>query len=449
MPRSLDWTQLEGALLQRLGRGAEAAPDLQRWLSISQPSLSRLVRRLSGRVLPFGKARNRRYALRRTARFGQGPIPVFEIGPDAQARQVLVIEPVEPEGYVVDGAGLTPQPFDDLPWFLQDLRPVGFLGRLVPRSLPPGWLPDDARLWSADQVLDYALRFGWNLPGAFVVGEEAVQLLDELGREPPHTVDAPNRADRYAEWAADVIGLGDAGSSAAGEQPKLLAHRREGSAVTPVLVKFSPPRDGRANQRIADLLVAEHLALETLREGGHAASRSTVIVGRERVFLEVERFDRTPEGGRRSTVTLQPVDAEFVGSNLSRWTACTSRLVSMGLLDATSHREVGLREQFGVWVGNTDQHFGNLTLFLDGLDLAGVAPAYDVNPAAYMPIRGEVREGHPSVRNARPSLAEVAGEALGLARAFWERVRTDGRISTAFQVVAEHWLSELGQLKEA
>ena len=63
-----------------------------------------------------------------------------------------------------------------------------------------------------------------------------------------------------------------------------------------VLVKFSPAGDSPADQRTRDLLVCEHLALQTLSAAGLPAARTQVFVGAGRVFLEFERFDRTISG---------------------------------------------------------------------------------------------------------------------------------------------------------
>ncbi|MEM6925385.1 MAG: HipA domain-containing protein [Myxococcota bacterium] len=433
-------------MLRVLERGPASGPELQAHLGVSQPTLSRLVGRVR-RVLPFGRARRRRYALRRPIGSLRGALPVFEVMPTGEVREAFGLQPIAPDRFVVEGPGLRATVFDDLPWFLQDLRPAGFLGRTVTRSLPPGWLPRDLRMWSAEHTLEYAARFGWNLPGAFLVGEDSVQLRGDHLDAPPDVVVASERDETYGARAASVLAHGDAGSSAAGEQPKFLATRRDATHDVPVLVKFSPRRDHPASIRTADLLVAEHLALEVLRSVGHPAAASTLVESDERMFLEVERFDRAPGGGRRSTVTLQFVDAEFVGSDLSRWSTSTAELAQLGLIDAETHRRTRFREQFGDWIANTDQHFGNLAFHLDGVKIVGLTPAYDVNPAAYVPIRGDVPEIDPAVRVARPSNRDIASEARVAAIELWRRVSTDDRVSTAFRAIARERITRLERLR--
>lgn len=57
-----------------------------------------------------------------------------------------------------DAAGVNAV-YDDLPWFLFDLRPSGFLGRFVPMRHPELGLPVDIRAWSAEHLLGYPRPF--------------------------------------------------------------------------------------------------------------------------------------------------------------------------------------------------------------------------------------------------------------------------------------------------
>ncbi|MEB0233458.1 hypothetical protein QN353_21805, partial [Undibacterium sp. 10I3] len=56
---------------------------------------------------------------------------------------------------------------------LQDLRPQGFLGRMVPRMHPDLLLPEKIQDWSDDNALVYLARRGENLPGNLIVGNES------------------------------------------------------------------------------------------------------------------------------------------------------------------------------------------------------------------------------------------------------------------------------------
>ena len=98
------------------------------------------------------------------------------------------------------------------------------------------------------------------------------------------------------------------GSSAGGEQPKFCTIH----SGRHVLVKFSPASDSAVSQRMRDLLVCEHLALQTLAQAGRPAATTQIFLAAGRVFLESERFDRTPQG-RIAMVSLEVYDSEYIG----------------------------------------------------------------------------------------------------------------------------------------
>ena len=140
-------------------------------------------------------------------------------------------------------------------------------------------------------MLRARVLFGDDLPGNLIVGEAAFQRFHNLA---DHASRAASAADypRLAERAMQGT-LGS--SSAGGEQPKFCTI----TAGRPVLVKFSPPGDAPVDQRLRDLLVCEHLAIETLAQAGRPAARTQLFMAAGRVFLESERFDRTPQGRHR------------------------------------------------------------------------------------------------------------------------------------------------------
>jgi hypothetical protein len=440
--------QLE-RILRVLRLGPTSARDVCQRLGISQPVFSRAVQR-APEVLVVGRARATRYAARRSVVGVSQPIPVYSVRPAGQAPRHLVdLHPVAPDGFYVEemGAAGASGFVDDLPWFLANLRPDGYLGRLTARAHRDLGLPTDILRWSADHVLQYATRHGWNLPGALIAGEEAFRRFVELAGAPPDRVEASVRPEVYPVWAADVLAVGPAGSSAAGEQPKLLATVDHGSRLTPVLVKFSPPLDDAKAVRTADLLVAEHVAHEVLAQRGHPAARSTVLHAGRRVFLEVERFDRDGPEHRRGVVPLGPVDGALVGSDLGRWSTTTAALLARGLLTEADHREVRWREVFGDLIANSDMHPNNLSLWLDDLTIAGVAPSYDMLPMRYSVRNQEIVPVDFAPRVPDPSDADVARSAWSGAVAFWEAVADHEDVSPAFRAIARQNAGKVAALE--
>jgi hypothetical protein len=458
MPATQD---LSASILQALRRqgGALSSAELQTALAVSQPTVSRALAPLiqAGEVQKVGAARKQRYVLPRTVRDVGRSVPIMRINAQGQPSPFGRMVPLASGAVWVDEEDGLSKRFDDLPWFLDDMRPQGFMGRsfsgVVATTHPDVQLGNDPRFWSDDDVLRALALCGDDLPGNLVVGEAAFARF--------HTL--PQRASRGAS-IADYPALADAamqgsmgGSSAGGEQPKFCtivggSADASGDAPRHVLVKFSPAGDAPTDQRTRDLLVCEHLALQTLANAGIAAATSRISTGAGRVFLEVERFDRTPinaanpQGlGRIGMVSLMVYDAEYVGA-MDNWAATANRMQERGLLRPADARTLRLLEAFGALIANTDRHYGNISLLLDGDDWA-LAPAYDMLPMLYAPVGGELVPRDFAARPLQPTAATLPEwpQALALARSFWAAASADARISPDFRQIAAGNLSHISR----
>ncbi|MEM6929046.1 MAG: hypothetical protein AAF602_19060, partial [Myxococcota bacterium] len=233
----------------------------------------------------------------------------------------------------------------------------------------------------------------------------------------------------YAAWAQHApVTVG----WVTGEHPQFLALRDD----VPVVVRFSPPRGEPAGDRVADRLVAEHLALTTLAEAGHPAAPTRLLEADGRVFLEVERFDRTRHGGRRGFVTLRALHHEHVEDEPTRPSATSGRLLDLRVIDETTHRKVRFREQFATWAGHPDLPLTDVALFLDRLVPRGLAPATTLRPAVGT-------DGEQPLRRAGSPNGDISRPAHEAAMAFWERVAHDARISAATRALAGQTRSRL------
>jgi hypothetical protein len=402
---------------------------------VSQTTFSRLVTTHRADVLTVGRARSTQYALRRAIPDVGHEVPVYEIDQAGGSRLLARLHAVEPGGFYVETscADADAAFHPDLPWFLDGLRPSGFLGRLVPQQHPELGLPADIRHWSGDHCLRYLTRFGHDLSGSLIVGEEAFRLHLEQMAAPARGIAARERTRRYAATAEDVLAGHPPGSSAAGEQPKFCAWRDPGP--TAVLVKFTPPIGDSSSRRMADLLVAEHLAHRVLGRHGHAAPSSQLLETSTRLFLEMDRFDRVASGGRRGVLSLQALDAEFVG-RLQRWSESAVLLARAGRIDPGLVERVAWVECFGQLVGNTDMHFGNLSLFARGTRVVDLAPIYDMVPMRYAPLHGRL-ESHPlTVPIPSGASAAVWRSACAAAEELWQRVAEHRAVSPGFRRIA-------------
>ena len=391
----------------------------------------------------FGRARGvRYYAPRRIADLGWR-VSVYEVLADGTVAPYAELAGAEPQGYVLEGQreGLPSAYYADLPWLVNDLRPAGFLGRLAARQHPAPGLPVSLGEWRGDHILEHLARHGANLVGGLIVGEAALDLAVRARAAPRDRVSAGEREVLYPRLAADVLSYGDPGSSAAGEQPKFLVSRAEDGQG--LLVKFSPPlADSDVARRVADLLLAEHLALATLAEGGVPASRSRYLELGGRAFLEVERFDRLAPFGRRHLVTLGTLDAEYGEDGLGGWTHVTRGLARQRVVPAALVDPVALLDRFGALIGNTDRHAGNLSFFVDGAAVVDLCPAYDMTPMRYAPRHHELAPEAPWVVPVHPVVAPpIEARARALARAFWGAVLAEARSSAWLCAVAQQHLA--------
>lgn len=402
--------------------GPASAADACRALGISQPTFSRLIRAMRRDIVIGGEARATRYALRRVIPDVEPVIPITEINEQGEAFSLADLHPVWPRGFYLQRKDKS-EWFDDLPFFLDDLRPNGFLGRLVPLRHPDLANPADIRLWNADHVLAYLTRFEPDGIGNLIVGSESLRRHLSSGVFPKKT---------YPKMADDVLQHGPAGSSAGGEQPKFLTVREPGNV--PVLVKFSPPINDGISRRMADLLVCEHIAHRILASSGFAAPRSRLVKGGGRFFLEIERFDRIGSG-RRGLITLGALDAQFAG-RLGSWSETARALLQEGIIDEAARSGIVWLDCFGALIADTDRHPGNLSFLTEKLRPTGLAPAYDRLPMLYFPRHGQLIEQN--FAPVLPSGASAEGwkTALIAAKKFWRAVSGHPHISADFKKIA-------------
>ncbi len=412
--------------------GPLSGPALAAALGVSPATVSRHLANMQPTVLRVGQARATKYAARRGIPPLPGVVPVYELGVSATCK-LGDLQAVQPRGFHFSGSAALDGFYPDLPWFLNDARPNGFLGRLAPRQHPHAQLPTNILFWSGDHVLRYLHDFGVDIIGNLVVGDPAFSAC--LAAALVNPVIASERERSYPELAAAAAAMGVPGSSAGGEQPKFLATRVEGGEPTCVLVKFSPPNDTPVGRRIGDLLRLEHLALGTVAAAGIPAAVSTLVEAGGRVFLEVERFDRVGATGRRGLVSLATLDDEFVGSRES-WTLTAERLGAQGRVTPAVVGAVRWLDRFGAWIANSDRHHGNLSCFLERGRVGGLAPVYDMLPMLYAPVHHEVpmRPFQPRLPDGR--YPEIWRSCWRAALQFWQDASELDTIDPGLRAIA-------------
>lgn len=435
------------ALLDRLAAAPASAAELGQALGMSRTALSRLIQTLerSGRIVRSSVTRGTRYGLTRAVGSVGTTWPLYQIDESGQPEQIATVHAVERDRvFVVGGPERIRGSFQGLPYYLQDARPGGFLGRAMPTAHPDLALPPRVTDWTDNHVLVYLTQRGSEGIGNLVLGAAALDRYLSGAQGPP-VVTPSARAQVYLELAMAAMRGAPPGSSAHGEHPKFAVRVAGDGGSVHALVKFSPARTTPVGARWADLLIAEHLASVVLSEHDLPAAPSELLEYGEQVFLQSQRFDRVGEAGRRAVATLFSVDTALYG-HLDSWLGCAARLRTSGLLGEDDAARLAVLDTFGALIANTDRHFGNVTLFDGYAGAFRLAPVYDMLPMLFAP-----QDGHLVARTFTPPGPTAATltawpRARALAEEFWQRLVGDQRISEDFRILATEALRGLRAL---
>ncbi|EJL91581.1 type II toxin-antitoxin system HipA family toxin YjjJ [Pantoea sp. GM01] len=419
--------------------GPLSAADLLARLPISQATLSRQLRQ-QPQIVKWGKARATRYALLRPIR-GENRFPLYRISAEGQSTSAGTLLPTWPQGSCLHldqhGQGHF---YDGLPWFLQEMRPQGFLGRQWGREFASQLgLTDDIRLWSDEQCLMALANGGIDMPGAFIVGDITYQRW--LQQPAPQAISEAQKSVRYPQMAQQALSGDEPGSSAGGEQPKFLGYAATANGERHCLVKFTVARQSENAERWRDLLRAEHLALQHMQAAGLPAAHSQLIDTEGQLFLEVQRFDRVTQRGRRCMSSLEAISAEFIGQQ-QFWPGALRELQHQQRIDTAAVERGTLQWAFGRLIANSDMHAGNLSFFTDD-ERFSLTPAYDMLPMALAPnSQGHMRDEVKLM----PDLtlpAEVWRAASVMAKTYWQAIEDDAAFSENFRSIAGQALQQL------
>jgi len=413
--------------------------------------VSRALDDLGSAIVRLGTRRGARYALRRSVRGIGSTFAIRRIDEAGRAHDWATLTALH-GGWQVTWASVAPAWADHVvelggwsegfPFFLGDVRPQGHLGRMVGRVLPPTLgLPEDPGNWSDDDTLVYLQATGDDSPGNLIVGDQPLRRVQR--RQLEQVADAipeSERTSRYPTLANSALEPGYGGSSVGGEQPKFTAVLGREGYATPVhvIVKFTESLSTPRGCRWADLLTAEAHAHAVLRAPEESVSVVQMLDAGGQRFFEIERFDRRGLHGRIGVVSLRSLyDALPDATEATTWVQAAQQLANAGVIDAAVERSIRLRHTFGVLIGNTDMHFGNLAFFLGDTLPWRLAPLFDMLPMMWAPTTGQPappRQFAPPPP--LPDEREIWSEAAGWAGEFWQRVADDGTVSAEFRATA-------------
>ncbi|HEU4653941.1 MAG TPA: type II toxin-antitoxin system HipA family toxin YjjJ [Steroidobacteraceae bacterium] len=425
-------------ILERLQSGTASSPELEQRLGLSQSAVNRQLRLLlkEGRLVRIGSRRGARYALLNAIEGIGSRWPLRRIDEHGRIHELGQLSALTAGEWLFETSeesfawtGLS----HGLPYFLQDQRPGGFLGRAVPQRYPELNLPQRVSDWSDTHYLRYLTQRGSDTVGDLILGDAALdEYLASLRHRSP--VPADRRADLFPQLADQVMAGGLPGSSAHGEHPKFAVLLEDDANARHVIVKFSPIVDTPIGQRWSDLLVTEHLAHQVLTDAGVAAATSQIHQFQGRTYLEVNRFDRAGVDGRVGVTSLLAIDTQLYGA-IDNWIAASTRLHLDDRISTEDLEATRLAATFGSLIANTDRHFGNLA-FYDRYDgRFALAPIYDMLPMLFAPEHSQIVKRAFTPPDPTSETIRVYGRARVLAEQYWQLCANDARISQEFRNV--------------
>ena len=427
------------ALLSELARrGVASSAQLQQMLGKSQPTLSRLLARLAQQQLADGQAplvvlgrqRSARYALAQPLLGLPGQQALTWTDETGQRLPWGQLTHLGQERLHLQADGIDLVTTGRLPWLLAPLRLQGFLGRLWARSVQGAGYDANPERWRLDQLLALLLRQVHDLPGAIALGDAAAPAQASA---PADAAALPAFLDAQAAGVASTL---PAGSSAGGEQAKFLC--ADNGCSQHWLVKFSPPLGTPFGDRWSVLLQAEALALQVLAAHGVPVAAARVLHSDQRTYLVSTRFDRIGPTGARHVVPLDAVHDAFVPGPRRDWATTCRALAAQRRLAPDAAAQAGALLQFGRLIGNSDMHFGNLSLVVaNPADAArgrfSLAPVYDMLPMRWRP---DVQSGELDWLPFTPDPLDLASAARPVALQFWQRAQDLPAMPKAFRQLA-------------
>lgn len=441
---------LQHIRLSRRVRGGDLLVFLQKDRpTTTRATMMRIIKSLGDQLVIGGAGSKTTYAARRAIRGNIQPIPLFQIDENGHGRQVATIEPIYPSGCLLRVSEALAWPltrdmldgwYYGLPYFLDDMRPQGFLGRNFAHTYADMYQVDpDPTKWKEDEILAVLSALGADTQGNWIIGEPAYRRYLAQRQKGEQLVQESEIEVSYEKMAALAMQHGIANSSAGGEFPKFTTGREIDAQPVHVIVKFSGNDTTPGVQRWSDLLLCEHLALSIINQRfPFKAAQSAIYQGSGRTYLEVQRFDRHGEFGRSPVCTWAAIEPAMFALGGS-WVEGAKRLAKRGLITEESLQHITVLFMFGKLIGNSDMHNGNLAFKPAAKPgMLELAPVFDMLPMLYAPVRG-VELPNREFKVALPLPNETANwfTAAQAALSFWQAVSNDARVSEGFRQTSE------------
>jgi hypothetical protein len=143
-------------------------------------------------------------------------------------------------------------------------------------------------------------------------------------------------------------------------------------------------------------------------------------------------------------ISLRALDNEFTGVFLGSWKELGDALLRKKKLSRETYSSLLLLHYFGLLIGNTDMHSGNLSFYCD--DKAppyrptSLAPIYDMLPMTAAPSHEHVPPLTPHFPTLDPQDRSTYQRAARLALEFWKKVAANEWLGDDWKAFAKEWM---------
>lgn len=402
----------------------------------SNVSLKTMQRILNGRaseVLKFTEKNATFYAARKSINGVTGPIPLFQINEQGRGESLGFLEAILPQGYVLNlktGGPLNALHFnggysEKIPFILESMQPSGFLANKLKNQM-----------LSVSSPIEFICAHGMDMPGSIIVGETSYLEWLRLRHIEP-MLEQANLAEEYSKR---IESLAESYAIFNGDHPKFLAKRMlDGSLTAHVIVKYAITKN-ETFRNDSDLLVAEHLATVALRKNTSVSTPSSrLIYAFEKTFLEIERFDRVGEYGRKESLSMQNI-ARLIGYSEDNTVVCAQMLLKKGLVSKDTKASIETLYWFNQLIANTKAGLNDVLMYLDD-GMLKCHPAKGVKPSLFKSTAVSSVIFEP--RAPLPNEVEAFRRAYPAAVEFWSSIAKELRVSGEFKAACLEALMKL------
>jgi hypothetical protein len=145
-----------------------------------------------------------------------GDLSLHRVGHDGHVSLIGDLQLVGCDAYLFEPVVSSPWPltlqmqngrYEGLPYYLQDMRPSGFLGNSFARSIAyHAGVHEDPNRWSDKETLAVLATFGSDVPGDFILGEPALRRFERESAHEQAVAEEVVDARYLARSASDMAG---------------------------------------------------------------------------------------------------------------------------------------------------------------------------------------------------------------------------------------------------